>query len=135
MAYAFTDDLRTGNATIDHQHEQLFLAINNLLDACSQGKGRAEMDKTVKFLYDYTIKHFSDEEKLQQHSQYPDYLNHKKYHESFTGVVREIMDELEQKGPSLTLVFKVNQSVGGWLINHIKIEDAKVAAHIRQHNG
>jgi len=25
---------------------------------------------------------------------------------------------------------KVNSSVGGWLINHIKSEDKKVAAHI-----
>lgn len=135
VAYTFTDDLKTGNATIDHQHEQLFAAINNLLEACSQGKGRAETDKTVKFLYDYTVKHFGDEEKLQQQYHYPDYVNHKKYHTTFTGVVKELMEDLQKNGTSLTLVFKLNQSIGDWLVNHIKKEDVKVAAHIRQQKG
>jgi len=52
-------------------------------------------------------------------------------HEGFKKVVREIMDQLEKEGPSLLLVSKVNSSIGGWLINHIKREDVKVAAHIR----
>lgn len=40
MAYSWTADLETGNAKIDDQHKQLFVAINNLLEACSKGKGR-----------------------------------------------------------------------------------------------
>lgn len=131
MKYDWTSDLETGNGTIDEQHKQLIAAINNLLDACSQGKGRDSLKETTTFLYDYTSKHFADEEKLQIASQYPDYPNHKQYHEGFKKVVREIMDQLEKEGPSLVLVGKVNSSIGGWLINHIKKEDVKVAAHIR----
>nr|WP_315020284.1 hemerythrin family protein [uncultured Aminipila sp.] len=131
MKYDWTSDLETGNGTIDEQHKQLIAAINNLLDACSQGKGRDSLKETTTFLYDYTSKHFADEEKLQIASQYPDYPNHKQYHEGFKKVVREIMDQLQKEGPSLVLVGKVNSSIGGWLINHIKKEDVKVAAHIR----
>ena len=40
MAYNYTPDLETGNAKIDEQHKELIAAINNLLDACSKGKGR-----------------------------------------------------------------------------------------------
>lgn len=131
MRYDWTSDLETGNGTIDEQHKQLIAAINNLLDACSQGQGRNSLKETTTFLYDYTAKHFADEEKLQLASQYPDYVNHKQYHEGFKKVVREIMDQLEKDGPTLALVGKVNSSIGGWLINHIKKEDVKVAAHIR----
>lgn len=131
MAYDWTPDLETGNAVIDDQHKQLIRAINNLLDACSQGKGRNAMKSTTTFLYDYTSKHFADEEKLQILNQYPDYPNHKKYHEDFKKVVRDLMDQLDQEGPTIVLVGKVNSSIGGWLLNHIKKEDVKVAAHIR----
>lgn len=40
MRYEMTKDLETGNALIDSEHRQLFKAVNDLLDACSQGKGR-----------------------------------------------------------------------------------------------
>ena len=39
MRYEMTKDLETGNALIDSEHRQLFKAVNDLLDACSQGKG------------------------------------------------------------------------------------------------
>ena len=131
MAYKVTDDLLTGNTLIDEQHKQLFDAINALLEACSQGKGRDSLKSTTSFLYDYTAKHFADEEKLQLASKYPDYTNHKQYHEGYKKVVRELMDQLEKDGPTIVLVGKVNTAVAGWLINHIKREDVKGAAQIR----
>lgn len=131
MAYKFDKSLETGNAMIDSQHRQLIDAINSLLEACSQGKGRQEIERITRFLEDYTAKHFGDEEKLQKQYGYPDYVNHKKYHETFKKVVREISSELSQKGPTVVLVGKVNTSIGGWLVNHITKEDVKVAAHIR----
>jgi hemerythrin len=131
MAYAFTPDLITGNPNIDAQHKELIAAINNLLDSCSQGKGRAALSDTAKFLYNYTSKHFADEEKLQLASKYPDYANHKQYHEGFKQVVMDIINQLDKEGPTIVLVGKVNSSIAGWLLNHIKREDVKVAEHIR----
>ena len=43
MAYRWSDDLLTGNIQIDTEHQELIRAINDLLDACSKGKGRAEL--------------------------------------------------------------------------------------------
>lgn len=134
MAYVFNADLETGNKLIDSQHKQLFDAINSLLDACSKGQGRAVMAPVTKFLYDYTSKHFSDEEKLQQASGYPDYPNHKIYHEGFKQTVLDISKELEEKGPSIVLLGKVNTMIGDWLVKHIKREDVKVAAHLKSKN-
>lgn len=129
--YQWTKDLETGNATIDSEHKQLIQSVNSLLDACAKGKGRTEIKETLDFLNDYVIRHFGHEEKLQLQYHYPDYVNHKKYHEGFKKTVRDIIAEYENDGATIPLVAKVNQSIAGWLINHIKREDVKVAAHIR----
>lgn len=132
MAYILTEDLKTGNVLIDTEHQQLFDRINALLDACTQGKGRLQIDTTLKFLNDYIVKHFNDEEALQQKVQYPDYPNHKRYHESYKKIVKDVIEEFEKDGTSITLVAKVNTNIAGWLVNHIKSEDKKLASYIKQ---
>lgn len=52
MKYELTKDLETGNAIIDSEHRQLFNAINQLMDACSSGQGRAKIESTLRFLQD-----------------------------------------------------------------------------------
>lgn len=131
MAYAWTKELETGNAMIDAQHKQLIEAINHLLDACSKGQGRGEIEKTLNFLNDYVVKHFSDEEALQMKYKYPGYAEHKTFHEGYKKVVRDIIADYRRDGATITLVGKVNSSIAGWLVNHIKREDVKVAAHIK----
>lgn len=131
MAYQMTPDLLTGNSLIDTEHKQLFDAINSLLDACSKGQGRAEIEKTTKFLYDYTSKHFADEEKLQIQSRYPEYQAHKQLHEGFKKSVLELNKKLTEQGATVALVGEVNSLIAGWLINHIKREDKKLAEYLK----
>ena len=131
MAYKWSDDLRTDNMKIDTEHKELIKAINNLLEACNQGKGRVEIEKTINFLSSYTKTHFRHEEVLQIKYNYPDYNNHKKNHQNFIGTVESIREKLIANGPSIAIVGEVNNKVGNWIINHIKKEDAKVATHIR----
>ena len=128
--YVWDENLATGNEMIDSQHKVLFQRINDLLEACTEGKGRSEISSAVQFLEDYTREHFSDEEELQRRYQYPDRENHKRYHEGFRKVVHELGQQLEEEGPTVALVGKVNSSVGDWLVNHIQREDVRVAAHI-----
>lgn len=132
MAYTLTSDLITNNSMIDTQHKQLFDAINALLDACSKGQGRTEIGKTLDFLSKYVDKHFSDEEKLQIKHSYPEYDKHHKYHEEYKKIIRELQQELEKSGANIALVAKVNTAIGGWLVNHIKREDLKMAKYIRE---
>ena len=44
--------------------------------------------------------------------------------------MHELGQQLEEEGPTVALVGKVNSSVGDWLVNHIQREDVRVAAHI-----
>lgn len=127
MAYAFTPDLETGNMLIDSQHKELINAINKLLDACSQGKGRDQLKDTAAFLLNYTKRHFADEEKLQEQINYADKINHKRYHTEFVKAVNQLVAELDAQGATIVMVGKINTVVAGWLLNHIKTEDVKVA--------
>lgn len=131
MAYQFTKDLETGNPAIDSEHRQLIQAVNNLLNACSSGKGRDELAKTTRFLADYTARHFANEERLQKQSGYPDYINHRRLHEEFKKVVADLVRQLDKEGPTVVLVGQVNSAIAGWLVKHIKQEDIKLAAYLR----
>lgn len=132
MAYTWSAELETGNTTIDGQHKELIAAINKLLEACSAGKGRAQISETSNFLMDYTKRHFADEERLQRENKYPDYANHKVYHDGFVKVVAQLVQDLNREGPTVVMVGKINSTIAQWLLNHIKREDTKVAAHIKQ---
>ncbi|CEN82722.1 hemerythrin-like metal-binding protein [[Clostridium] sordellii] len=134
MIYKWSDELLTGNTQIDTEHKELIKAINDLLEACSKGKGRAEIEKTVKFLSSYTKTHFGHEEVLQMKYKYPDFENHKKYHKHFVDTVDNIQKKLLADGPSIALVGEINSKVANWIISHIKREDVKVAAHIRNNS-
>ncbi|MDR1571958.1 MAG: bacteriohemerythrin [Clostridiales Family XIII bacterium] len=129
--YEWSPELETGNQLIDSQHKQLVQTIAELMEACASGKGRGALGETIDFLEGYTAKHFSDEEGLQRQSRYPDYANHKKLHDAFKAVVADLGRQLKAEGPTVALVGKANSNIGGWLVNHIKREDKKVAAHIR----
>jgi len=131
MAYEWDDKLATGHDMIDRQHKQLIEALNSLVEACGQGQGRDKLGSTLEFLNAYIIKHFGDEEKLMDKYSYPDYLTHRKYHEEFKKIVRALTDNLLQQGPTDTLVNEVRSSVAGWLVNHIRSEDFKLAAYIK----
>lgn len=132
--YEWDESLETGNQLIDSQHKEFIRRINNLLEACSLGKGRDEIHSAAQFLTEYTDKHFADEEKLQKQYAYPDRVNHKKMHEGFKKTVKEINERLEKEGSSVALVGKINSDVAGWLINHIKKQDVKVAKHIEENS-
>ena len=130
MKYELTDDLLTGNALIDSEHRELFAAVNNLIDACAQGKGRDQIQKTVQFLGDYVAKHFRDEEGLQTKSNYPGYPAHKQFHDGYRRKLAETTQVLTREGPSVTALGDLN-GVVAILVSHIRTEDKRLARHIK----
>ena len=131
MQYELTQDLITGNTLIDTEHKQLFAAMNDLLDACTKGKGRDQVMKTVDFLNRYVERHFSDEEKLQVNSKYPNYPAHKTFHDGYKRQMTQTTQELLNEGPTVKALGKLNQ-VAGVLISHIRVEDRKLAKYLRE---
>ena len=130
MAFAWTPDLETGNTIIDSEHKTLISAVNTLLDACGQGKGRQELVSSVDFLLSYTKTHFAHEEQLQTQYNYPDIVAHKIWHKSFIAAISELASTLKVEGATIALLGAVNMKTS-ILITHIKREDVKLARHIK----
>ena len=131
MTFVWTDDLATGNPLIDSEHKELIRIIGQLLEACRSGKGREEMLRTIRFLEEYTIKHFTDEEALQRKSNYPDLTNHLNYHKQFRTTVQNLSRRIQAEGASVQLLAEINMNVATWFTSHIRMQDTKVAAHLR----
>lgn len=129
--YEFTKKLETGNAVIDREHRELIQAVNKLLDACSEGKGRASMDETIKFLNNYVNQHFTHEEQLQKQSGYPGITAHKTFHEKYKQTLKEITSQISVSGPTIAELGKLNGHIGV-LISHITMEDKRLGAFLNQ---
>ena len=131
MKYELTPDLVTGNALLDREHRQLFDAINRLMDACGQGQGRAVLQQTLNFLNDYVKKHFGDEEALQKKSSYPGMAAHKQFHENYRSQLADASRVIAAEGPTIKAIGDLNRLVG-ILVTHIRREDKKLAAYLKE---
>jgi hemerythrin-like metal-binding protein len=132
---AWSPELETGNEEIDSQHRQLFALTSNVVDACAKGRNAAVLEEALDFLASYTVKHFADEEALQLKCGCPEYENHKKLHDDFTKTIAALIAEHKTAGSSAGLSGKVYSVIVRWLVQHIKGEDAKIAAYIRKQAG
>lgn len=130
MYAEFTDELVTGNETIDSQHKELINKINDLLRSCEEHADKAGAAKMLNYLADYTDFHFKAEEELQESIDYPGIAEHKKKHDELRTTVQELYDMLtEEEGPTDAFVAMVNEKVTDWLYYHIQTFDRSVAEY------
>jgi methyl-accepting chemotaxis protein len=129
--YAMDGSFLTGLEAVDGQHGQLFEAINGLIAACEEGKGKEELKKSLDFLSEYTVKHFFDEEQFLKKHGFSDLDRHHQYHEAFKKTVRDLAHEFILKGVSEGLVNTVKDRIGSWLVDHIKGQDFRWATELR----
>ncbi len=131
MAMLWTPDLATNVDEIDKQHKELFRRINDLLDACNQGKGKAAVKNVITFLEDYVISHFDEEERYMEKYSYPDAAEHKAQHREFMKNFSDLKNQFEADGPGVHIVINTNQMVVDWLRTHIHKLDKALGAVLK----
>lgn len=131
MAIEWTEDLSVGVAVIDNQHKELFTKVNQLLDACNQGKGKESIGEIIKFLGEYVVEHFSYEEEYMKKFNYPQFANHKENHAQFIKDFLELKNKFETDGAQSYIVIMVNRVVVNWLISHIRNVDKSLGAFLK----
>lgn len=132
MALEWKPDLAVGVKEIDDQHKELFSKISALFDACNVGKGKEQIDNTVRYLQEYVVLHFNSEEKLQKQYNYPEYINHKAQHDQFIKDFLELKESIDKDGITGLLIIKLNKTLVDWLINHIRKTDKVFAAFLKE---
>ena len=128
---SWSRDFETGYPEIDNAHKKLFMLIRELVDEWMNGGSDESVENTMKFMIEYTTNHFAEEEKLQLKYDFYDYKNHKKIHNSFRKKIESVVEKYRSEGSSAELINRVNSVFVRWIVQHIKVEDSKIAAHIK----
>jgi hemerythrin len=130
MTIEWKDMYSVGDVTIDSQHKKLLENVNKLVIALKSNKGKEVVSEVVSFLNEYINEHFVYEEEYMIKHKYPDFIIHKKVHDSFIEKFNEFKKELELENLS-ALSLKVQTFLGKWLIDHILKMDHKYYEFIR----
>ena len=129
---AWSEKLETGHEEIDNQHRHLFKLTSDIIDSCQKNDHNVSVEETLLFLEDYVVLHFKDEEKLSRESNYPHYAEHKKLHDDFKKTVGVFIGQYREESDNEALMSIVTKEIGRWLITHIRLEDVKIAEHIKE---
>jgi len=134
MSYFNWDDsYSVGQNTVDDQHKTLVSLINELHEAMTLGKSKQIMNKVLQNLLDYTVSHFSTEEKYMIKYNYEWYLPHKSEHRKFIDQVANF-----QKGYNegkMVLSLDVMKFLKDWLVNHILKTDKELGVFLQDKLG
>lgn len=132
MGIQWNQGYAIGVPEVDNQHKELFSRVSSLLDALSQGKGKNEVGSTIRFLEEYTIKHFADEEELMKMHCYPGLVEQKFEHIKLMEDFTRIKEEFYRAGASLPMLIEVQRRLVDWLTNHISKSDKKIGEYINR---
>jgi hemerythrin len=109
--------------SIDLQHKKLIDLINSFYDHINQGSQKDKMLELIKALKDYTVFHFSTEEKYMKQTNFPDFKNHKAEHDKFVSTVLNF--EERYKNGKLLLTIEITNFIKEWISKHIMGTDKK----------
>jgi hemerythrin-like metal-binding protein len=115
---------------MDAQHQRLFELINKLHDAMKQGKGREALPELFENIMQYTKTHFSAEEALLAKNNYPELAAHKLLHTELIAKLTKLQDQF--KAGDFSVSMQTRDFLRDWLIEHIKGNDLKYGAFLKQ---
>lgn len=129
MYIDWDEDLETGIEVIDAQHMKIVEFINRLYDAAKL-KDRVAAEVIFEEVVNYTLTHFTFEESIMEHANYPHFVAHREVHRLFAKRVEEYrtrLDSGEDVAKQLLSELRI------WLTNHIKHDDKDYTQVVLQH--
>jgi hemerythrin len=124
----WSDQFSVGVNKFDFQHKNLIKQINDLHMAMSMGNGKSSLGTILNNLADYTVKHFADEEREMQRTNYPNYMAHKREHDRLIEKVQDLQERMASGKVLLTM--EVMNFLKDWLMNHIAKVDKQYSEHL-----
>ncbi|QIB68750.1 hemerythrin family protein [Aminipila butyrica] len=122
----WTPNLSVGVTMIDDQHKMWFEKAEKLFEAGRNNQAKEYVGELLKFLDDYTKKHFADEEKYMLSINYPEYNAQKSAHTTFIAELTKLRNAYETSGGNLVVIINANQMILDWLTKHISNMDKKI---------
>lgn len=117
---------RLGVSSIDNQHKQLFSTVDDLLVAIEVNAGAQKIEFIIRFLKDYVVKHFNDEEAYQDSINYSGRAGHKIAHKIFKKSVLSYEKRLIESNYDKAVVKDLAGMLTMWLSYHVAGDDQKI---------
>ena len=131
--FIWNDNLKTGMAEMDRQHQELIKRINSFVEACIQEPRDFDlMKRTFGFLDEYVVEHFQLEESLMLKYEFPLMDNHTHDHNEFRKWVAEASDKISQREFPESLVMEANYRLVEWLQLHIRNRDRNLSQFLQK---
>ncbi|NLM76039.1 MAG: hemerythrin family protein [Clostridiaceae bacterium] len=131
MAIEWTPALSVGVEYIDNQHKEWFEKANNLFEAGKTGKSKEYIGDMLKFLDEYTKKHFNDEEAYMEKINYPEIEQQRIAHRNFVEKLAKLKQDFEESGGNIAVIVNANRMVVDWLTGHISNMDKKIGIYTK----
>ncbi len=112
--------------SMNNEHKILISLMNRLHRQNGEGASRAELATTLDELADFTVKHFSDEERYMESIEYPGLHTHKIIHKDLVSTLLDHKAAFDSGGELTSEFF---QFLKLWLSAHIRGIDMKYARH------
>lgn len=126
-------ELSVGVAIIDDQHKAWFEKAEELFEAGKNNQAKEYVGNLLRFLDEYTKKHFADEERYMLSINYPGYNEQKAAHTTFIAKLTELRREYDKSGGNLIVIINANRMVLDWLTQHISTMDKNIGEFARSH--
>ena len=128
----WNEKFNIGVEVVDKAHARLFRMIGKLMDLAGY-----EMDsqnackESIRFLEDYTMTHFSEEEAYMRSIRFKGYDKHKKLHDEFRdNTLVSLKKYLKSSDYSPMAVEHFLNVMVGWLTGHIMVEDQAIMGNV-----
>lgn len=121
----FDDRIRIGLSEVDKQHKKLVDLINSLHKSMKLRQSKAKSVDILNELVNYTVNHFSFEEKLMKEHNYHELDDHILKHKDLVGKVADFQSKFSQGNATLSM--DLMDFLKDWLLIHINVTDRKYA--------
>ena len=133
MAFMEWDNsLSVGNTELDEQHQYLINIVNTMyndVESCQTiDEERVLTGKFLKQLQDYSIVHFSAEEKILEECNYAQSSKQQEEHNGFITKLQSLINSYTTGEQALS--FDVFIFARDWIVHHIKISDMQYKSYI-----
>jgi len=129
VLFKWKNDFRIGLEDIDAQHKIFLGYINQCYDAVTTKKQTGVPPDLIKKLKAYAKIHFSFEEHIMEFNGFPELERHQDLHRYFIKEIQKL-EKSHLAGESSANLKNVLAMMREWFLNHILIEDKKLALYL-----
>lgn len=128
----WNEQLNIGVEIVDKAHANIFRIAGRMIELIEQeGNYRTACREGLKYLEEYSMRHFSEEEAYMRSVRYSGYARHKEIHDAFRDqTLVSLKKTLELSGYSRAGAQRFLAVLLGWLTGHIMTDDQEITGEI-----